>query len=471
MNNSQDNLDTTQAKDSQPASKFKSKSELKSLSKLAVPIFISQMAQMGMGTVDAVMSGNVSTEDLAAIAIGTSLWTPLWLFIAGILLVLSPKFAQLLSSQQQNRIIPLLGHGNGLALLIGIIASILLITISPQLEFLLPSTGTAQKMQDYVFAVALGLPAASMFISFRFHAEALGNASSVTAIMITGLILNIPINAIFVYGLFGMPELGGVGCGWGTFIVFHLMLLAIFIDCWLKRTSKDERQISNFIKFNFEESKDLLKTGLPIGTSIFFEVSFFSVIALLLSPLGDAVVAGHQVALNIASLTFMVPLSISMAITVRVGHHIGLNSYRNAFKTGWLGVKTNVVFSLLNASIIVLFSRAIAGVYTPDIQVIDLAVQLLVLAALFQISDAIQIGAAGALRAFQDTVIVMIISFLAYWVMGIGLGYYLAFSENHNMGAHGFWWGLITGLTLAAVLLALRMRQLNKKLLGSGKVA
>ena len=223
-----------------------------------------------------------------------------------------------------------------------------------------------------------------------------------------------------------------------------------------------QKRLSTFFKVQYEPMANLIALGLPIGAAIFFEVSFFSVIALFLTPLGTEVVAGHQVAINMTSLLFMIPLSVGMAITVMVGQQVGRNNSVMASRISWLGVRVNFALATINAICIYILSPYIAQMYSSDLNVIAIGTSLLAFAALYQISDAIQIAAAGALRGYQDTLVVMAITFVAYWLCGLGLGYYLAFSAVEPLGAKGFWIGIIAGLTIAAIMLSYRLRKISK---------
>ena len=436
---------------------------LKQLGALTAPILITQLAQIGMATIDTIMSGHVGTADLAAIAIGSSLWTPIWLFVAGVMVAFTPQVAQLVGAGKKDKVGNILGTAIILGMGLGVLTGILLYIFGPLLSYLLPDPISAQLMKDYIQAVSFGLPAAGGFLALRFHAEALNEPGAVTRIMLAGLLLNIPANSIFVYGWFGLEPMGGAGCGYGTAIVFQFLFIALLINCYRNRLPAHQKKISTFFKAQYQPMIDLLILGIPIGAAIFFEVSFFSVIALFLTPLGTEVVAGHQVAINMTSLTFMIPLSVGMAITVMVGQQLGKEDAVFAAKVSWLGVKVNLVLALFNAAIILALSPYIAQIYSNDANVVAIGASLLVFAALFQISDAIQIAAAGALRGYQDTIIVMLITFCAYWLCGLGLGYYLAFAAPEPLGAKGFWLGIIVGLTAAAIMLSYRLYRVSRK--------
>jgi MATE family multidrug resistance protein len=439
------------------------KSFLKQLWRLTAPILITQLAQIGMATIDTVMSGRVGTLDLAAVAIGSSLWTPIWLFVGGVMVAFTPQVATLVGAGKKDKVGEILGSAVMLGIFLGIITGVLLHTFGPLLSYLLTDPISAQLMREYIQAVSFGLPAAGGFLALRFHAEALNEPVAVTRIMLMGLLLNIPANAIFIYGWFGLEPMGGAGCGYGTAIICYFLFFSMLFDCYKNRLPEPQKRLSIFYQVQYEPIKRLLILGLPIGAAIFFEVSFFSVIALFLTPLGTDVVAGHQVAINVTSLLFMIPLSVGMAITVMVGQQIGRGEMELASRVSWLGVRANLALATVNASLIYILSPYIAQFYSNDLSVIAIGTSLLAFAALYQISDAIQIAAAGALRGYQDTLVVMLITFCAYWLLGLSMGYYLAFLAPEPMGAKGFWLGIIIGLTASAIMLSYRLFRVSKK--------
>ena len=437
--------------------------ELRALLKLTMPILATQLAQIGMGTIDTLMSGYVSTRDLAAVAIGTSLWLPTWLFLAGVLVALSPLAARLNASAKHDRLPVLLSSALWVGIVLGSIAGILLSLASLALTSIVDDPVTASIASHYTMAIAVGMPGAGIFLAYRFYAEALNEAGQVTRIMLSGLLLNVPANAVFVYGWFGLPELGGVGCGIGSSIIFAGMAFAMARNTRRKRLPADYSLWQHVAKPLYPQVREILRIGIPIGIAIFFEVTLFTVIALLLTGLGPSVVAGHQVALNISSLTFMIPLSVGMALTVRVGHWLGSGETALARRTAWLGIGLNLGVALFNATLMLLFASHLAGLYSPDPAVVKTAATLMTFAAIFQLSDAVQVGAAGALRGYHDTFAVMLITFVAYWVIGLGSGYWLAFYADTPYGAPGFWTGLILGLTAAAIALAIRLYRVSHR--------
>ena len=274
-------------------------------------------------------------------------------------------------------------------------------------------------------------------------------------------------NYIFIYGKFGVPEMGGEGCGWATAISLWASVIGMAVYVYAKPAY---HQCAMFTQFNWPQLStqlNILKVGLPIGFSIFIEATMFAIVALLLAPLGADIVAAHQLVLNFASLCFMIPLSIGMALTIRVGHGIGGNLPDQVKRSVLVGFGLALGLSSLTCLVLLMLPVTLSNIYTTDPVVVDIAVSLFVFAALFQISDAFQISANGALRGFKDTAKPLLLIFISYWLIGLPLGYTLAMTDMiyPAMGAAGFWIGIIFGLSVAAVLLSLRLwRVLTKPL-------
>ena len=282
---------------------------------------------------------------------------------------------------------------------------------------------------------------------------------------LSALALNIPINYIFIYGHFGVPAMGGVGCGWATAIVMWFMALGMVVWTFRGAIYQSSKVYSHFEWPKWAILKRLLSVGLPIGIAVFAESSIFAVIALLIGSLGATVVAGHQIALNFSSLVFMIPYSLGMAITVRVGQALGRQQPREARFVAGVGMGTALVWAAISASLILLLREQIATVYTADPMVIEVATMLLMFAALYQFSDVIQVTAAGALRGYQDTRVTMILTLFAYWGIGLPVGYALGLTDwfGPANGPSGLWQGLIVGLTCAALMLGVRLARSAKK--------
>ncbi|MDZ7641513.1 MAG: MATE family efflux transporter [Desulfurivibrio sp.] len=433
--------------------------ELRQLAHLALPLVLAQFAQMAMGFVDTVMAGRVSPVDLAAVAIGGSVWFPILLFITGVLMAVSPVVAHHFGAGDYKEIPAVVRQGIWIALGLGLAGLLLL----RNMEWLLAWLGLEPEVQrlaaGYLRAIAWGLPAMAIFQALRCFSEGVSRTRPIMLIGFLGLACNIPANYILIYGKLGFPALGGVGCGWASALVMWVMMLALAA---LIRYSGGYRFLPSAprrLRPDWPALGRLARLGFPIGIAMFIETSVFAVIALLVGSLGAVVVAGHQVALNFTSLLFMVPLSISMAITVRVGQAVGRGEPAAARFSALCGTTLTMLVAVVFAGAILLLAPAIAAIYTPDPEVRRVAAGLLFFAALFQISDAAQISATGALRGYKDTRVPMLITFFAFWFIGLPTGYLLGLGDwpGLHLGATGFWIGLVAGLSTAAILHGMRL--------------
>jgi MATE family multidrug resistance protein len=439
--------------------------ELRSLLILAAPIMIAQLANTAMGFVDTVMAGRVGPRDLAAVALGNSLWVPVYLLMTGILLATTPKVAQRFGGGLHNEIGPLVRQALWLALLVGCAGGLLLWHAQIVLEIMGVEPQLIEPTMGYLRAVACGLPAAALYQVLRCYSDGLGLTRPSMMLGLLGLLINIPVNYIFIYGKLGVPAMGGVGCGWATAIVMWSMLLGML--WWVSRAPyyRANQIFSQFDWPNWTTIQRLLSVGMPIGIAIFAEASIFCVIALLIGAMGATVVAGHQIALNFSSMVFMIPYALGMAVTVRVGQALGRGEPRQARYAAGVGMLVGLAFACISASSMFLSREYIARVYTNDMAVIAVASSLIIFAALFQFSDAIQVTAAGALRGYQDTRVTMLLTLFAYWGIGLPVGYSLGLTDlwGPASGPRGLWQGLIVGLTCAAIMLGIRLVRSGKR--------
>ena len=455
-------IDTPPAPVSRPA---RVSTEVRALLGLAFPIIISQVATTAMGFVDAVMAGRVGPRDLAAVALGNSIWIPVFLLMLGILLATTPKVAQRFGANSHQEIGPIVRQALWLALITGLCAAFILLAAEPLLHLMNVAPDLIEPCMGYLHGIASGMPAAGLYCVLRNFSDGLGRTRPSMVLGLCALALNIPINYVFIYGHLGVPAMGGVGCGWATAIVMWFMALGMVAWTWRGAIYQSSRVYSHFEWPQWAIIKRLLSVGLPIGIAVFAESSIFAVIALLIGSLGATVVAGHQIALNFSSLVFMIPYSLGMAITVRVGQALGRQQPREARFVAGVGMGTALVWACISASLILLLRQQIATVYTADLMVIEVATMLLMFAALYQFSDVIQVTAAGALRGYQDTRVTMILTLFAYWGIGLPVGYALGLTDwlGPANGPSGLWQGLIVGLTCAALMLSVRLTRSAKK--------
>lgn len=443
----------------------RSLNEVQALLALAGPIIVAQLANTAMGFVDTVMAGRVGARDLAAVALGNSIWVPLLLLMGGILLATTAKVSRKVGAGSYALIGPLVRQALWLALAIGLSAALLLFSARPLLLLMQVEAALADTAMGYLQAVAPGFPALALFQVLRGFSDGLGSTRPTMVIGLLGLLLNIPLNYIFIYGKLGLPAMGGVGCGWATALVLWFMLGAMLWWVHWAPLYKSSRLFEHLEGPQWPAIRALLSLGLPIGIAIFAEASIFSVIALLIGSLGASVVAGHQVALNFSSMVFMIPYSLAMATTVRVGQALGRGAPRDARFSAGVAMATALVYACCSASLMLWLRGDIARLYTPNAEVLAVAGALLMYSALFQFSDAIQVTAAGALRGYHDTRATMLITLLAYWGIGLPIGYSLGLSEllGPPSGPAGLWQGLVIGLTCAAVLLGVRLQRIARR--------
>jgi len=384
------------------------------------------------------------------------------LLFSGIMIATTPLVAEANGARDFNNIPTIARQSLWMAFMLGILAMLVL----QLMPFLLPLFGVPENLQPkaglFLHAIGFGMPAVTMYAALRGYSEALGYPRPVTAISLLALLVLVPLNMIFMYGLGPIPALGSAGCGFATSILQWLMLIALAGYIYKGHAYRKTQVFSQWEKFNPVWAKRILKLGFPIGLAIFFEVSIFSTGAIILSPLGETVVAAHQIAISVTSQLFMIPMSLAIALTIRVGMYYGEKNWHAMRKVQHLGLITATVFAVLTMLVMWIFRSEIVAVYTRDLAVTHMALYLILFAIAYQLMDAWQVSAAGCLRGMQDTKGPMWITLLAYWVIAFPVGIYLA--RFTRMGAAGVWTGLIVGLSVACVLLLLRLYMNNKRL-------
>ncbi|NMH63990.1 MATE family efflux transporter [Shewanella salipaludis] len=439
--------------------------QAKRLIQLALPVLIAQITQTMMGFIDTVMAGRVSAVDMAAVAIGTSLWLPAILFVQGLLMAFTPIFAHHHGAGNQTAIQPLIFQAAYIAI-IGALGVMLFLGASSFIFSLMQLEPALERLTlGYVDAILWGAPAFVLYQVLRGCSEGISYTLPTMVIGFVGLAVNIPANYIFIYGHFGMPAMGGAGCGVATALVFWAMFIAMALYMNFHKKFAELAPFKHFHRPQPATIWAMTKLGMPIAMALFFEVSLFAIIALLLAPLGANVVASHQIALNFSAIVFMLPLSVGIAVSIRIGYYLGRDRADISAMVARVGLGLSLSLALCTAIVTVLFRFDIAELYNRDPQVVALAGSLMLMAALYQLSDSIQVVAAGALRGYKDTRSAFYITLVSYWAIGMSLGYTLAYTDwlVPAMGVHGFWTGLIAGLTTAALLFAIRLKHIQKR--------
>jgi len=432
---------------------------------LAGPLIIGQLTSFGMNFVDTIMAGRLGRVDLGAIAIGSSVWAAGLLFVLGVLMSVSPAVSQLDGAGRRLQAGEMTRQALWIALAISVLLALGARNAGWVMTALEVEPSVAALALGYLKAMSWGAPALTMMFVLRFFSEGAGYTRPTMYIGILGILFNVPLNYILMFGKLGFEPMGAVGCGWATALVFWLQFIALALYIGYRRQYAEFELYQGFSRPSPREIGGLLRVGLPIGVTIFFEGSLFVSAALLIGTLGALPIAAHQVAINFASMAFMVPLGMAGAITVRVGNAIGRGDPHGARIAGLVGIGLATLFAVFSASVMLFVPDWIARMYTAEREVIELAASLLMLAAIFQVSDGLQVASAGALRGYKDTRWPMIYSVFSYWAIGISTGYWLTFQRE--WGAAGMWVGMIAGLSVAAVLLGGRFHRLSRDSIGA----
>lgn len=444
--------------------------ETLSLWHLAWPILIGQLATIGMSVTDVAMAGHASAADLAGVSLGVSIWNMVILTLMGLLMSVNPVIAHHVGAGEFDDVPHVVRQGLWKALGVGLLACVLsnaavLVFESMEIE---PAVRAVAK--DFVHVTSLGLPAFTCYRVLYGYSTSINQTKPMMVIALLALVLNALVNWLLVFGNWGFPQLGGVGCAWSTMVCVWFSLLAML---WWMRQAPVYRRTWPFSCFEWPQwvmQRNLLKLGIPIGVTYFAETSAFSLIALLIAKFGSAQVGAHAIALNFTSLTFMVPLSLGLALLTRVGQSLGAGDPVAARFRSWVGVGLTLVFAVVSATGMALFRQPIAAAYTSDPVVATLAAQLLVFAALFQLSDCTQVVTSCAIRGYKVTRAPMVLHLAAFWGFTLPLGcvlglapQWVALAPAQPMAAQGFWIALIVGLTVAAVGLLIMLRGVAHK--------
>ncbi|WP_456405881.1 MATE family efflux transporter [Thiolapillus sp.] len=422
---------------------------------------LAQVAQVAMGFTDTVMAGRLGPLDLGAIAVGVNLWILPYLFCVGLLMAVSSMTSHYFGAARFGAIRDLMEQVGRTVLILSVLAVGSIWLMAHGLFLLHLDDDITRVAAAYVKAVSFGIPAIVGYLALRFLSEGIGYTKPMMVIQLIALLANVLANWVFMFGKLGAPAMGAEGAGWATALVMWLQLF-LLLGYILRHKRYRFIWITPAESREWRKTREMLRVGAPIAVSLVAEVGMFAAVALLMGKLGVTEVAAHQVALNVAAMAFMIPLGISSATTVRVGHALGEGRTWLVRFRGLVGIGFAAACMTLTASVLFLFPQEIVAVYTNDPQVRDLAVKLLLMAAIFQLSDGIQISANGALRGMKDTFYPMMITLVVYWLWGLPLSWYLGFSRQ--IGPQGLWMGLVAGLTLSAIWLVWRFLRLTRRL-------
>lgn len=448
--------------------------ELRLTLRLAVPIVVGQVCQTLMGVTDSVMIGRIGKVPLAASAFASSIFNFVYITGLGLLLAVSINVARAHGARQSRECSEFLRHGMAMGLALGIGTALLLFGVATQLHRFGQPPEVLGEVNPFFVIIAASLVPVFVFQVLKQYSEALGHPWAPMVILLSAVGLNVFLNWVLIYGHLGAPALGLAGSGWATFTARTVAALGMW--WWLSRQPEVKKEWPAFAEatagkpgekenprwlaaFSTERFREMLRLGVPAAGQWLFEVGAFSAAAIMMGWLGTTALAAHQIALSCASFTFMFPLGLSIATSMRLSRAVG-EGRRDALRSiGFGSLGAGFVLMSVFATGFAVFGHAIAMGFTPDPGVVVLAAQLFVVAAFFQLFDGAQVIGAAALRGLHDVKIPTAITFVAYWLVALPVGYLLAF--HTTLGPAGIWMGLAAGLGSAALLLGWRFHRMT----------
>jgi len=428
---------------------------------LALPVVVSQIGQVSVSLIDNMMVGHVGTSELAASSFANSVFMIGMFFGMGITFGITPLIGNSFGNGKINEVVDWLKNGIFTHLAAAFGLSLIMLGV----YFLLPHLGQTQEVvklaQPYFLLLCLSYLPFMLFFSVKQFLEGIGNTKIAMYITITANLINVIFNYLLIYGKFGFPEMGLNGAGAGTLISRVAMPILFFI--YILKTPGLKRYFVLAHQQHFSKQKivSLLKIGIPIAFQIIVEVIAFSIGAIMMGWLGEVPLAAHQVAIGLASFTYMISLGISQANTIRVSHQMGVKDFKAVKMAAFASTHLVLVFMLSMGIVFILTRNYLPFLFTTDPEVVKIAAGLLVIAAIFQLFDGLQVVMLSTLRGMADVKLPMFIAFFAYLLLGIPTSYLLSFKLM--MGAQGIWFGYLVGLCIAGILFYLRFQHNLKK--------
>jgi MATE family multidrug resistance protein len=427
---------------------------------LAYPVMLSQLGQIMVGVSDSVMVGQLGTAPLAGVSLGNSIFVLFLTFGIGISYGITPLVAKADGEKNPRTIIDILKHG----FLVNCSTGCFLFLSLYFTAFLFPYLNQPAEVivlaKPYFIVISFSIIPFMIFQVFRQFSEGLSLTRQAMMITISGNILNIILNYLFIFGKLGIPAYGMLGAGIATLIARTYMALAMIVFVLYGKYFTQYWAYFNKRGLDMRLVRNILNIGLPSGLQFIFEVGAFSLAAIMIGWLGASSLAAHQIAINLAAITYMMATGLAAATTIRVGNQLGKRDFRSMREVGFTGFIMSGTFMSINALILIIGRYYFPTLYIHEAEVIGIASDLLLIAALFQLSDGIQVVGLGALRGMADVRIPTLVTLIAYWVLALPVGYFLGFT--FNLGASGIWIGLLTGLTITAVVLLYRFHKLCK---------
>jgi len=429
---------------------------------IVIPILITQVSMYLMNVFDTVMSGHVSAIDLAGVAIGSSLWVPVFTGVNGVLLAITPIVSHLLGSGDQATISKKVQQALYIALTLALAVTIIgILGLNPLLNMMDLDPEVSRIARLYVLALFGGIVPLFLFNTIRSFIDAHGQTRVSMFIILISLPLNIIFNYIFIFGKLGMPAFGGVGAGIATAITYWIIcIFALIIAKSLHPFSK-YNLFSNWQKPHLADWLEQFKIGVPIGFAIFFETSIFSAVTIFMSVYSTNTIAAHQAAMNFYSLLYMIPLSVGMALTITVGYELGSRRFNDAKVYGRIGLFSGVFIAVVFGLVLYFTSDDVAKLYNSNPEVVTMTSHFLIYAILLQLADSFGAPLQGILRGYKDVNVTLYMALVSFWIIGLPSGW--LFAKYTELGPFGYWIGLIIGLTVGTIMLYIRLHFVQRK--------
>ncbi|HTH63520.1 MAG TPA: MATE family efflux transporter [Gemmatimonadales bacterium] len=428
--------------------------EVAAMARIAAPVVVVQVGWMAMGVVDTLVVGRVSADAMAAVALGNLLFLAISIFGMGVLMGLDPVMAQAIGAGE--RIAVARNAQRGLVLIIGLtlLSTVALLPVHPLVALLGQPPEVVPLVAGYAYVAIGGFLPFYVSVLARVLLQATGNIRPMVWAMVAANVLNLGLNWVFVFGHLGMPALGAIGSSWATMLsrwalaAFLVAFAWRYLGAWIRPWRPEVLDLGALGR--------LLRLGAPIGLQYELELGIFSLVGVLMGRLGAGAMAANQVALNLSSITFMVPLGVSIAGAVLVGQAIGRGDSAEARRAAMAALVCGVGFMLVSGITMLAFPKLLARAYTSDATVQAIATTLIPLAGVFQVFDGTQVVSIGILRGTGDTRTPLVVNVVGYWLIGLPLAAYLGLGTA--LGPQGFWWGLVVGLAVVALILVARVR-------------
>lgn len=433
------------------------KQHLRENLKLAVPVMLSNLGHVLMGVTDNIVVGHINATSLAAAGLATVIFNVLLLFGIGVSYAITPLVAEANGKTDDGDLVSTVRHG----LVINVLNSallIILVLIGKDLLYHLNQPADVVALAiSFLEIIAFSLLPVMVFQTFKQFAEGLSLTRIALYVMIAANVVNLILNFVFVYGYLGFPAMGLNGSGWATFCSRIFMAVAIIAYIYRDSVLQKYRAIFSFGSYQTKKFSRMLNLGIPSGVQFIFEVAAFDFSLVMMGWISTETQAAHQIAINLATLTYMTTAGLAAAATIRLGYYLGSHDTVNMRGSAYSLLHMALALMFCTAIIFIVARQALPELYVDDHNVIGIASSLLIIAGLFQLADGTQVVCAAALRGLQDVKIPSIFILIAYWVIGLPLGYLLAFKSG--LGGQGIWWGLFIGLTVTAIALFLRLQR------------